>query len=79
MATEDWIDDCYDGHDAFDFPRPFREARKDNWHTKNGDAVRICDMTDSHLFNAWNKSRDELLFEEMVFRLFEQRVKGESK
>jgi hypothetical protein len=79
MATEDWIDDCYDGRDAHDFVDPFRVARKDNWHTKNGDEVRICDMTDSHLLNAWNKSRDELLFEEMVFRLFEQRVKGESK
>jgi hypothetical protein len=73
MATEDWIDDCYD---AIDFVDPFRVARKDSWHTKNGDAVRICDMTDSHLLNAWNKSRDELLFEEMVFRLFEQRVRA---
>ena len=73
MATEDWIDDCYD---RYDYEDRFRDARKDNWYTKNGDEVRICDMTDSHLLNAWNKSRDELLFEEMVFRLFEQRVRA---
>jgi hypothetical protein len=32
-------------------------------------------MTDKHLFNAFNLTKDETLFQEMVWRLFEQRIK----
>ena len=66
--------DIYDEWDAHD-PDPFKTVRKREWLTKAGDAVRICDMTDKHLFNAFNLTKDETLFQEMVWRLFEQRVK----
>jgi hypothetical protein len=65
--------DCYDC-DAGD-PDPFKTVRKREWITKAGDGVRICDMTDKHLLNAFNLTKDETLFSEMVWRLFEQRIK----
>ena len=76
--------DCYDEWDALD-PDPFKTVRKREWLTKDAyypkanpkarGAVRICDMTDKHLFNAFNLTKDETLFQEMVWRLFEQRIK----
>ncbi len=57
----------------------FKSDRKTYWETKDGRDIRICDMTDTHLFSAYNISRDELLFEEMVFRLFEQRIMSVKK
>jgi hypothetical protein len=70
--TEDL--DFYDEWDADD-PDPFKTVRKREWITKARDGVRICDMTDKHLFNAFNLTKDETLFQEMVWRLFEQRIK----
>jgi hypothetical protein len=64
----------YDWWDREEKETSFRQERKTDWTTKDGRDIRICDMTDTHLFNAYNISRDELLFEEMVFRLFEQRI-----
>jgi len=77
------VSDMTDDLDVFDFygdwdaldPDPFKTVRKRDWITKAGDAVRICDMTDKHLFNAFNLTKDETLFQEMVWRLFEQRIK----
>ena len=66
--------DLYDEWDADD-PDPFKTVRKREWITKARDGVRICDMTDKHLFNAFNLTKDETLFQEMVWRLFEQRIK----
>ena len=66
--------DYYDEWSAKDLDS-FKTVRKRDWITKAGDAVRICDMTDKHLLNAFNLTKDETLFQEMVWRLFEKRVK----
>jgi hypothetical protein len=66
--------DFYDEWDSDD-PDPFKTVRKREWFTRGGAAVRICDMTDKHLLNAFNLTKDETLFQEMVWRLFEKRVK----
>ena len=65
--------DCY-ACDAND-PDSFKTVRQRAWVTKTESEVRICDMTDEHLFNAFNLTKDETLFQEMVWRLFEQRIK----
>ncbi len=66
--------DYYDEWSAKD-PDPFKTVRKRGWVNKSGDVIRICDMTDKHLLNAFNLTKDETLFREMVWRLFEKRVK----
>jgi len=45
------------------------------WTTKDGREIAIKDMDDRHLFNAYRHSQEELLFREMVLRLFENRIK----
>jgi hypothetical protein len=60
--------------DAF-MERTFARASEQGmWTTKDGRQIPINTMTDSHLFNAYMKTRDEDLFEEMVLRLFKQRL-----
>ncbi len=72
--TDDF--DNYDCHDWYaNDTDPFETVRKREWITKARDRVRICDMTDKHLLNAFNLTNDETLFSEMVWRLFEQRIK----
>lgn len=56
--------------------KSFEEERRNMWRTANGTYISVCDMTDSHLLNAFNKFQDEMLFQEMVYRLFKQRVEG---
>lgn len=52
------------------------DFREDVWRTKNGGSVKIKDMTDEHLFNAYLSTKRGVLFKEMVVRLFDQRVKA---
>ena len=47
------------------------------WITKDGKELRIKKMTDNHLLNAYKKTSDDKLFEEMVLRLFEDRTRGQ--
>lgn len=54
--------------------RPHREFRLENWITKDGRFVPICNMEDSHLFNAYMHSGDQRLFQEMVIRLFKGNI-----
>jgi len=52
-----------------------RNFRTEVWITKDGRRISIRDMGDSHLFNAYKRSQDSLLFREMVLRLFEEKLK----
>lgn len=70
----DMTDELYD-YDPPDFNDPYKTVRKRKWVTRAGDSVRICDMTDTHLLNAFNLTTDEELFQEMVWRLFEKKIK----
>ena len=53
-----------------------RNFRTEVWTTKSGQEIPFKDMLDNHVFNAYRYSQDELLFREMVLRLFETRIKG---
>lgn len=68
--------DAYDGEKYIADPLAFRDAI---WITKNGEKYRIKDMTDSHLFNAYNKTimadMHRAIMKEMTYRLFEERIK----
>ena len=73
----DWAD-MHSEYD-YDFDRvEFSYAKdiKDSlWIQKNGERIKVGDMTDKHLLNAYKKFDDEKLFIEMVVRLFEEKLK----
>lgn len=60
-----------------------REARAnfrtEVWTTKNGKEIPVRDMADSHLLNAYRQSQYQPLLREMVLRLFETRIKENTK
>lgn len=47
------------------------------WTTKDGRCLKIVDMENDHLFNAYMMSGKQKLFNEMVYRLFEAKIRGE--
>lgn len=52
-----------------------RKFRTEVWTTQDGRQIAIKDMDDNHVFNAYKRSQSNLLFREMVLRLFEERMK----
>lgn len=45
------------------------------WQTKNGQIIKVSDMSDNHLYHAYKKFGDSQLLGEMVMRLFAERIK----
>jgi hypothetical protein len=50
------------------------KIREIRWKTRENELIKIKDMGNRHLLNAYKLSGDEDLFAEMVVRLFEQMV-----
>jgi hypothetical protein len=46
---------------------------------EDGREIAISDMDDKHLFNAYRQSQYQPMFREMVLRLFESRIKENTK
>jgi len=77
-------DDGYDAYDASDFNRaginsnPKVDRLDANWVTKDGHVLRVTEMENDHLFNAYMISGKDSLFKEMVYRLFEAKLKDKN-
>ena len=76
-----------DSYDEYCIDRAIAEAawerqearanfRTEVWTTKDKREIAIKDMENSHLFNAYKHSQDEILFREMVLRLFEDKLRS---
>ena len=76
--AEDEGYDAYDGNDYLGFitvkASPKEDRINQEWRTKDGRCLKVIDMDDSHLFNAYMHTGAEFLFNEMVYRLFEARL-----
>lgn len=53
-------------------PEDEREERRIEWTTRDGRTIKIKEMCNAHLLNAYNLTHDKWLFEEMVLRLFKR-------
>ena len=65
-----WLEDQgYDGYDEDDLEPGW-------WRTRDGRQIKISEMDDKHLLNAYKRTNTEELFEEMVLRLFVERIRA---
>jgi hypothetical protein len=65
-------DEGYDGYDVEDF----WDREPGWWRTRDGRQILISEMDDKHLLNAYKRTGTEELFQEMVLRLFLDKVAG---
>lgn len=80
MATSipDWMLD--DDHPTgYNSQNRFDEFRDDVWQAKDGQVVKIKDMTSRHLLNAYKVFGDERFKNEMLIRMFEDHVNKANK
>ena len=74
----DWSSEFAGDSASLERNREKREARlnfrSETWTTKDKREILIKNMDDSHLLNAYKYSQRDVLFREMVLRLFEERV-----
>ena len=74
----DWSSEFAGDSAILERNREKREARlnfrSETWTTKDKREIPIKNMDDSHLLNAYKYSQRDVLFREMVLRLFEERV-----
>jgi hypothetical protein len=69
----DMYDEC-----PYDFDRPYErhdDFRKEIWYAKKGKCA-IEEMTDIHLLAAYKLTGYELLRDEMLIRLFEDKLRN---
>lgn len=74
-------DEGYDAYDGADYlglmtfkMSPKEQRQSQEWHTKDGRCLKVVDMDDLHLYNAYMHTGAEFLFKEMVYRLFDERT-----
>jgi len=65
-----WLED--QGYDGYDFD----DVEPGWWVTRDGRQIKITQMDDEHLLNAYTLTSNEELFEEMVLRLFASRIRA---
>jgi len=65
-----WLED--QGYDGYDFD----DVEPGWWVTRDGRQIKITQMDDAHLLNAYKLTSNEELFEEIVLRLFAERIRA---
>ena len=64
-----WAEDNgIDIGDADDFD--YGVDNEDEWVTRDGKVIKIAEMTNKHLYNAYKLKSDDRLQREMILRLF---------
>ena len=64
-----WAEDM--GFDGYEVPTDVPKY-DDTWLTKTGESMRICDMTNDHLYHAYRMFNDHRLHREIILRIFKK-------
>ena len=60
------------GKPSDDWTKVDRVWVNQQWKTAKGESIRICDMTNEHLYNAYKKFNDDRLEKEIIGRIFKK-------